>query len=189
MKPKKTYNYDPVSKKLVILVDGKIVGGFTGSIAEREFIKQIGLGSDVNITAIPPSRSSMIKQLRAMWINQGIDKHRESILEPYGVTSTADLSDEQLKELIARFTPSTRKQNDAAYEVRQLRSNVLTLLQRLGVYDNSGNWTRVNEYMMDKRIAGKLLYECSYDELVKLEHKLRSILSKQPDPFFTIHLN
>ncbi len=48
----------------------------------------------------------------------------------------------------------------------------------LGVYDNTGDWTRVNAFLMDKRIAGKLLYQMTLEELKALTVKLRAIIMK-----------
>lgn len=61
--------------------------------------------------------------------------------------------------------------------IKKLRSGVLHRMQKLGV--NTTNWQDVNLFLNDKRIAGKLLYELSCDELNSLIMKLESMLAKQ----------
>lgn len=61
-------------------------------------------------------------------------------------------------------------------ERRQWRSAVLHQLQLLGV--NTADWTCVNKYCLDKRIAGKLFRELSVAELEALMPKLRAIRAK-----------
>lgn len=62
-------------------------------------------------------------------------------------------------------------------ERRQWRSAVLHQLQLLGV--NTADWTCVNKYCLDKRIAGKLFRELSVAELEALMPKLRAIRAKK----------
>ncbi len=71
-----------------------------------------------------------------------------------------------------------RTKEDASSEVRKQRSVVLTILTKMGIYVDSSSWSSVNDYLMDSRIAGKLLYEMDETELKALQIKLRSILWK-----------
>jgi len=166
------YIYSPGS--LMIEKEGKPLGGFIGDIAERKFQELLGTGA--NITFGKMNKSVKISKLRSLWIKQGIDDQRSVILEQYGVTSTAELNENQLDELIQKFT---QDKNFVSAETRHYRSIILKLLTEIGIYDNKGNWERVNQYMMNPKIAGKLLYQLSVEEMKELQKKLRSIKTKQ----------
>ncbi len=98
----------------------------------------------------------------------------------YGVTSTADLNVGQLDELIRKYSADYNK--PATDEIRKLRSQVMILLGRIGVYQNENDWYKVNRYLMDKRIAGKLLYQMKDEsELQALIRKLRAIADKKEE--------
>jgi hypothetical protein len=118
-------------------------------------------------------KSDKVRRLRALWIKQGIDQYRESILSAYGVLSTADLSTDQLNELLLRFSPMSNR--PISEQVRKLRSRVLVLLTKLGVYATNNDWARVNNYLMNPRIIGKPLYLLTEPELIGLIKKLYSI--------------
>lgn len=171
-----TYRFDPATQTLTIVSGGKLAGGFAGRAAEREFHRLLETGVTINITDMSDSlKNARVKRLRALWIKQGIDQYRDAILEPYGVSSTADLNLLQLDELIARYS----NKSEPTARTRSLRSDVLTTLNNLGVYSTNDDWQRVNAYLMQPRIAGKLLYQMSDDELIALNRKLRSILTKR----------
>lgn len=175
-----SYKYDPRQAHLLIYVDGKLRCGFKGVNAEKQFLHLLenDLSSDLNIIDMSESiRKAKVKRLRALWIKQGIDDMRDAILEPYGVKSTADLNEEQLDELLIRFNPW--KNSPPSEFVRNLRSDILVLLNKLGVYNTNKDWADVNNFMMNPRIAGKPLYMLSGQELEALRRKLNSILTKQ----------
>lgn len=169
------YEYDPNRQTLTVIRGGKTIGGFVSQSAEREFSRLLESGAEINITDMSNSiKSARIKRLRAMWIKQGVDQYRDAILQPYGVSSTADLSLQQLDELIDKFNT----QREVTPRTRALRSDVMVTLNRLGVYADNGDWSRVNEYLLNPRVAGKLMYQMTDDELANLNRKLRSILAK-----------
>lgn len=171
-----TYLFDPDAQRLNITINGKPAGGFTGAAAERQFERLLETGADITITDMSDSRkNAKVRRLRAIWIKQGIDDYRGAILESYGVESTADLNLQQLDELIDQYS----NQAPASEHVRRQRSIILDLLTKLGVYKDKGDWEAVNAYLMQSRIAGKLLYQMSSDELNALQFKLRAILAKQ----------
>jgi hypothetical protein len=65
----------------------------------------------------------------------------------------------------------------AAYaELKRRRSTVLKLMQQLGI--NTADWSRVDSFCMEARIAGKLFRHISAEELEVLAVKLRSIARK-----------
>lgn len=173
-----TYNYDPGSQRLTAIRDGKPIGGFVSNSAEREFSRLLGTGANINITDMSNSiKNARVRRLRAMWVKQGIDQYRDAILQEYGVSSTADLNLQQLDELIDRFSNKT----EVTTHTRTLRSDVMVTLDKLGVYVDNGDWQRVNAFLMQPRIAGKLLYQMSDDELLALNRKLRAMLAKKAE--------
>lgn len=170
------YEYDPKALVLNIIKNGKPIGGFTGQEAEHQFQRLLDSEVEIKITDMSESiRKARVRRLRAMWVKQGVDQYRDSILSQYGVESTADLNLQQLDELITQYS----NQAPASEHVRRQRSIILDLLTKLGVYKDAGDWEAVNAYLMQSRIAGKLLYQMSSDELNALQYKLRAILAKQ----------
>lgn len=170
------YEYDPSALVLNIKKNGKPFGGFSGPAAEVQFQRLLESGAEININDMSNSiKSARIRRLRAIWVKQGIDHYRDAILQPYGVLSTADLSLEQLDELIKRYN----NKREVTAETRRLRSDVMVTLNKLGIYAENGDWQRVNAFLMQPRIAGKLLYQMSDDEMIALNRKLRAMLAKK----------
>lgn len=168
------YNYDPGRQALTIMEGDKPRGGYHGANAETKFSELLETGAEISIQATMDTKKAKIRRIRAIWIQKGIDRYRDGILENYGVTSTKDLSEQQLDELIRRFSD-----RDPGPVIRALRSQVLIILTRLGVYENDGSWDNVNALLMDKRIAGKLLYQMDERELKQLIRKLSAIEAKE----------
>lgn len=171
MKPELIYIYSPGS--LRVERDGKCMGSFVGDIADQKFQELLETGANIKIGSMDKHQKAA--KLRSLWMRQGIDNMRETILAPYGVKSTADLDEDQVDELINYYT---QKKDQTTPEIRAHRSVILKLLTELGVYANNADWSRVNQYMMDSRIAGKLLYQMSVPEMKTLAVKLRSIKAK-----------
>ena len=65
--------------------------------------------------------------------------------------------------------------NSYKEKVRKARSSVLLRIGRLGI-NTVDNWDEVNAFLMSPKIAGKLLYEMSLDELKSLVKKLEAII-------------
>lgn len=123
-----------------------------------------------------------IKTFHALLARLGIMSYKADMLSGYGVESTSYLEEWELDELIQRLRDeelARRHKHDA--ELRSLRSIALTVLQRMGIYKDSRSWRQVNEYLLNPRIAGKLLYELKPDELRALIKKLRGIERKYQD--------
>lgn len=172
------YEYDPSALILNIIKNGKPFGGFKGPAAEVQFQRLLESGAVINFIDMSDSiKKARIRRLRAIWVNQGVDQYRDAILQPYGVHSTADLNLQQLDELIDRF--NNKREVTAA--TRRLRSDVMVTLDKLGIYADNGDWKRVNAFLMQPRIAGKLLYQMTDDELLALNKKLRAILAKKAE--------
>lgn len=68
---------------------------------------------------------------------------------------------------------------NASQEVKKYRSAVLKRLQQYGI--DTTDWSRVNQFLSQKRIAGKRLYEMNVDEMKALVKKLESILRKNEE--------
>lgn len=63
--------------------------------------------------------------------------------------------------------------------LKKLRSGVLKRLQLHGI--DTTDWGRVNSFLVQPRIAGKLLFEMDGDELRRLIAKLEQILRKDTE--------
>lgn len=174
-----TYTFDPASGSLTIYMGGKPKGGFMGAIAERKFAELLESGAEINFTNMDTTALHKVKvrRLRALWINQGVDQYRDAILEQYGVTSTKDLCNEQLDELIKQY--SHEWHSPVSPQIMKLRSEALTLLKRIGIESNGSDWSMINDFLMSPKIAGKLLYQLTEPELITLGKKLHSIISKR----------
>lgn len=173
-----TYQYETTTPKFTIIEDGKPRGGFVGSNAIKQLFNALMDGKSVEFTNMDESKvkSKKVQELRAAWISLGIDPMRKEIMKPYGVESTADLTIEQLDELLKRFSAKYYRTPPDA-EGRRLRSIAMTLLTKYGVYSTSDDWHKVNRFLMDRRIAGKLIYEMNTDELNDLIRKLRKMVA------------
>lgn len=104
---------------------------------------------------------------------------KENILSGYGVESSKDLLYTQMEQIITGLKDLRAKKYEPAPATRRLRSKVLDLLTKLDVYKDNRDWKRVNEYLMQPRIAGKLMYDMNDDELKALIRKLTAIHSKR----------
>lgn len=172
-----TYAYDPAARSLTVYIDGKPRGGFLGATAERKFNELLTSGAEISITAMNAEafKKILIRQFHAALAKQGIIVHKESIVAGYGAESTAELNIDQLKELVAKYSTGERsKRADDPADIRALRSDILTLLNKLGIYVTGNNWDAVNSFCLDK--AGKLLYQMNKEELVKARKQFNSIL-------------
>lgn len=109
----------------------------------------------------------------------GASNNKASFLKKYGVASTIDLNDNEIDHLIQRLQNSVDNRYNSSKELRYWRSCVLSLLNRCGVYITNNDWDHVNNFMLDSRICGKLLYELNVDELKALCPKLRNIAAKK----------
>lgn len=112
----------------------------------------------------------------------GMDKEelKKSLVRQYTGGRTESLRSMRVREYEAMCDELQRRVRASEAMVererRQWRSAVLHQLQLLGV--NTADWTCVNKYCLDKRIAGKLFRELSVAELEALMPKLRAIRAK-----------
>lgn len=129
------------------------------------------------------------KKIRAFYgllKSMNLMHQKEEILGSYNVASTKDLTGDQLDDLIRRLNVEAQRTNvspepkRADSQTRYWRSVNIDLLTRLGVHIN-GNWKRVNEYLLNPKIAGKELYVLNVPELKALSIKLRMIQTKRQE--------
>ena len=173
-----TYQYETSTPQFTIFEGGKPRGGFIGTHAIKQLFNALMDGKTVIFTDMDEQKvkSKKVQELRAAFISLGIDPVRKEIIKPYGVESTKDLTIQQLDELLKRFSAKYFRMPPDA-EGRRLRSIVLTLLTKYGVYNNNDDWHRVNRFLIDRRIAGKLLYEMDDNEMKALIRKLHKMVA------------
>jgi hypothetical protein len=173
-----SYTYDPQMRMLTILQDGKIRGGFIGSNAEKQFYNMLEKEAEINIVMNSEEfKKSLIRRFHAAMATQGIMDHKESILAGYGVEHTTDLSIDQLKELVAHYSTgkqSRDKRADDPAQVRSLRSDLLTICQKMNIYATNDDWTRVNDFFM--KHTKKLMFDLTEEELLKARKQFNSLL-------------
>ena len=114
-----------------------------------------------------------------MMANLGLMDNKADFLSSYGVESTLELLEEELDELIYRLKQIGLARSEPTPMTRQWRSKILTVLTDMGIYNGAGSWQIVNTFLLDNRIAGKLLYELTVPEMKVLHRKLHSIKNKQ----------
>lgn len=105
-------------------------------------------------------------------------KNKQDILSAYGVSSTLDLTDQQLDDVLDRVRTSANNRYTDDPLVRFWRSNVIKMVNKYGIDTNNG-WESFNAFMLDSRICGRLLYELDVEEMKVLCRKLHSIVLKK----------
>ena len=124
------------------------------------------------------TKNAKIVQFHAMLAKLGALESKDDIKAAYGVDSIKDLTERQLDEVIANLQRGMYG-GDTNKLIRSWRSYVLTQLNRCGVYVTNDDWSRVNNYLLDSRICGKLLKDCNLQELKDLHKKLLAIANKK----------
>ena len=127
-------------------------------------------------------RNKAYRLFHALLGELGIRAQKGNILAGYGVERTTELTDEQLSAIIRGLEEQKHQRNGDM--LRRGRSRVLRLLTEMGVYyvvpgePKTACWERVNRFVASARIAGKVLYDLTPEELQTLERKLRSMIDK-----------
>lgn len=119
------------------------------------------------------------KSFHVLMAHIGILNNKSDLLAGYGADSTMELTESELDELIYRLKQMQVGKYEPSDDMRKWRSNVLAAINAIGVYNDNGDWQRVNAFLMDSRIAGKMLYEMTVPELKALHRKLLAIKRKQ----------
>jgi len=121
-----------------------------------------------------------IKLFHTLLHATGTMPNKRDMVGSYNVESTTELTEVQLDELNDRlFKLKKVKYSETSAEIRELRSQVMVQLNRCGVYQDQNDWEAVNRFLLDKRVAGKLMYEMNIGELRKTAKKLRLIADKK----------
>ena len=117
---------------------------------------------------------ALLKQL------PGADK--ETLVEQYTGGRTTHLRQMTIKEyelmcsVMAQVAGYETRKEALRKELRRKRSVCLKLMQQLGV--DTTDWTRVDNFCMNPRLAGKPFRNISIEELEELSVKLRTIKRK-----------
>ncbi len=125
-------------------------------------------------------RTKLNRRFHALLGEMGIKDRKEDILSGYGVESSRDLTDEQLRALVDRLEDEKLIRTEGM--VKKHRSVILRLLTDMGVYyvvpgeRQNACWARVNAFLASPRIAGRELFRIKDEqELLNLTRKLRSM--------------
>lgn len=81
------------------------------------------------------------------------------------------------KSMIAKMQNAVSTSKTPNENIKLYRSGVLTRLQKYGV--DTTNWTKVNAFLKQPQVAGKVMYELSVDEMRALITKLESMIAKK----------
>ena len=108
------------------------------------------------------------------------DEFKEGVVSQFTNGRTTSLREMTRKEydmMCDKLEGVTAKLVRTAKDVqRKHRSQCLRLMQKLGI--DTTDWTRINAFCQDQRIAGKVFSQLSNEELEQLSVKLRSIQRK-----------
>lgn len=86
---------------------------------------------------------------------------------------------EDYNRMIADLQVKVHNKPASLQTVKRLRSGILHRLQQHGV--DTTRWQNINAFLQQPRIAGKMLFEMSVDEMKALIPKLESILKKDAE--------
>lgn len=97
------------------------------------------------------------------------------ILDSYGVESTTELHESDLDNEIRILENQLRqKKEDADKDVRTWRHKCLRVIGSCDI--DTQDWNNVNEFLMQPRLGGKVLYDYdTVEELKNLHRKLNAI--------------
>lgn len=104
-----------------------------------------------------------------------LDEFKRQIVANYTWNRTDSLREMTRAEYNA-CCEALERLNGERDEQRRLRSAVLKQMQKMGI--DTTDWTRVNKFCEDPRIAGKPFARIGNDELERLQVKLRAIHRK-----------
>lgn len=83
---------------------------------------------------------------------------------------------EHMQQIVDSMPINNKPEKANQAEIKKLRSAILHRLQKHGI--DTTSWERVNNFMKNPRIAGKLLYEMTEEEMRHFIPKMESILAK-----------
>lgn len=124
-------------------------------------------------------RAKLTRYFYATLTEYNQHEQKYALLEGYGVSSTSELTDKQLQELIDNIRHNAAQ--DADKKLKEKRGLCLRLLTDIGVYyvekgeSNKACWNRVNDFVKQSKISGKIFYNHSLEDLEILSKKLRAL--------------
>ncbi len=89
--------------------------------------------------------------------------------------SLREMTGKEYMEMI-RYMEGVIERKPDERVVKKLRSGILHRLQKHGV--DTTSWDAVNRFLLNPRVAGKLLFEMNVEEMQALTGKLEAILEK-----------
>lgn len=126
-------------------------------------------------------RTAKIRRINTLMSACRLIPNRADILALWNAARYDDLTDEEIVALQAYMELAHRtKTTPAPDDIRRLRSQVLAHLTKLGLYASPEDWPKVNRFLLQKRICGRLLYMLDASALQALVRKLRAIREKKP---------
>lgn len=125
------------------------------------------------------TRNKKLQALHQVLLKLNVVDCKKEIVGQYNVQSSRDLTDQQLDDLLDRLDKGVKNRLSMNPQIKAWRSHVIVQLNKYGIYATNNDWTKVNQFMLDKRVAGKLLYEMSIDELKALVPKIASMAKKR----------
>lgn len=173
------YVYDVQRQMLTIYKDGKECGCFLGECAEQQFNRRIQTGGSISFSTMDTEKYKkiLIRQFHAALATAGLLKQKGDILGSYEVSSSTELNIDQLKEVLANLNGKVIADRDDPV-VRAMRSELLTICNKMNIYVTNNDWSAVNAFFCNPRIAGKPMNRLTLDELKAIMPKMRAILSK-----------
>lgn len=126
-------------------------------------------------------RCAKVRRINTLMSACRLIPNREDILALWDARNYDELTDEEILALQAYMELAHRmKTTPAPDNIRRLRSQVLAHLTKIGMYASPQDWTRINRFLLQRRICGKLLYMLDAAQLQALVRKLRAIHDKKP---------
>ncbi len=95
-------------------------------------------------------------------------------------SSLREMKESEYHNMCDSIDPKSQQDLRDKAEIKRHRSAVLRRIQKLGV--DTTDWNKVDEFTLNRRIAGKKFYELTIDELEALKVKLIAIARNSPKP-------
>lgn len=120
-------------------------------------------------------KALLIKKLHILLKALGLEADKESIYSGYGVSSSKDMTLEELKELVTTLEKrADQPQQEEDEDRRKLISRCLTIITSPGwIGYPSDQWDEINNLVKSRSIGmGKMLYQMSSVELKACRERL-----------------
>lgn len=126
-------------------------------------------------------RGAKIRRINSLMSACRLIPNRPDILALWHVQCYDEMTDEEIVELQAFMESAHREKTTPASDaIRRLRSQVLSHLTKIGIYSTPDDWAKVNRFLLQRRICGRLLCMLAEQDLQALVRKLRAIGDKRP---------